>query len=376
MRLKLPQLVRRSLKATSFWRDYSLILGEFKYFPWIAFGAIAFAFGAALFEGFGFGFLLTFLQSLVSPDAAPFHTGHDWFDVWILGVNESATSRLFRVSGLILISTWIRAVFNYLSQVFTELTQHKLVDSLRRRIFEQLQSLSLSYFTKAKSGELVSTLTNEIGSLRAAFGALSYIVTKGLTLIVYLFLLFTISWQLTIISVMLFSLVAAGLKNLNARVREASFGIPAASGRFTSVSMEIISGIRTVQAFATQDYERQRFYRASSDLLDVSMKAVKRWALIRPLAEGLASTVLISMIIVALTVFVANGMLQTASLLTFLFILFRLVPAIHELNGNVAVLNNFTGALDNIQQLLRTDNKPYLSQWYATLSRAATGDFL
>jgi subfamily B ATP-binding cassette protein MsbA len=361
MRLKLSGFIRRSLKATSFWQDNYLILREFKYFPWIAAGAIAFAFGAALFEGFGFGFLLTFLQSLVSPDAKPFHTGHGWFDVWILGVNESATNRLYRVSGLILLSTWIRALFNYLSQVYTELTQQKLVDRLRKRIFEQLQMVSLSYFTKTKSGELVSTLTNEIGSLQAAFGSLSYIVTKGLTLIVYVFLLFQISWQLTLISVMLFSLVAAGLTNLNARVREASFGIPAASGRFTSVSMELISGIRTVQAFATQDYERQRFYSASSDFLSAVMKAVKRWALIRPLAEGLASTVLISMIIVALTVFVANGTLQTASLLTFLFILFRLVPAVHEMNGNLAMLNSFTGAIDNIQQLLRTDNKPYLT---------------
>ncbi len=300
------------------------------------------------------------MQSLVSPDAKPFHTGNDWFDVWILGIHESATNRLYRVSGLILLSTWIRALFNYLSQVFTELTQQKLVDRLRKRIFEQLQMLSLSYFTKAKSGELVSTLTNEIGSLQAAFGSLSFIVTKGLTLFVYVFLLFQLSWQLTFISVMLFSLVAAGLTNLNKRVREASFGIPAASGRFTSAAMELISGIRTVQAFATQDFERKRFYGASSDFLHAVMRAVKRWALVRPLAEGLASTVLISMIIVALTVFVANGTLETASLLTFLFILFRLVPAVHEINGNLATLNSFAGSLNNIQELLRTDNKPYL----------------
>ncbi len=64
MRLKLPGFVRRSLKATRFWRENYLILREFKYFPWIAAGAIAFAVGAALFEGFGFGFLLAFCKVL------------------------------------------------------------------------------------------------------------------------------------------------------------------------------------------------------------------------------------------------------------------------------------------------------------------------
>jgi subfamily B ATP-binding cassette protein MsbA len=66
------------------------------------------------------------------------------------------------------------------------------------------------------------------------------------------------------------------------------------------------------------------------------------------------------MIVIALTVFVANGILQTSSLLTFLFILFRLVPAVHEINGNRSMLNSFHGSLDNIRELLRTDNKPYL----------------
>lgn len=112
MRSKLSDGVQSRVKATRFWRDNSLILREFRHFPKIAIAAILFALCAAFFEGFGFGFLLAFLQSLISPTAPPFQTGVNWFDVWILGINASATSRLYRVSGLILASTWIRAGFN------------------------------------------------------------------------------------------------------------------------------------------------------------------------------------------------------------------------------------------------------------------------
>jgi len=124
--------------------------------------------------------------------------------------------------------------------------------------------------------------------------------------------------------------------------------------------MEFINGIRTVQAFATQDFERQRFYKASGDVLEASMIATRSYALVRPLAEALATTVLIGMIILALTLFVTNGIMQTASLLTFLFILFRLVPALHEINGSRAAMGGFWGSLHNIRELLETDNKPYL----------------
>jgi ABC-type multidrug transport system fused ATPase/permease subunit len=57
---------------------------------------------------------------------------------------------------------------------------------------------------------------------------------------------------------------------------------------------------------------------------------------------------------------VANGSLEVASLLTFLFVLFRMVPAIQELNGCSATLNALQGSVHNIQDLLSTEDKPYL----------------
>ena len=356
----LPTFIRSQLKATSFWRDNYLILREFKYFPRIATLALVFAISAAAFEGVGLGFLLAFLQSLINPNAEPMQTGINWIDIWILGVNESATSRLYRVSALILLATWIRAGFNYLTHVYTEITQLNLVDRLRQRIFEQLQALNLGYFSKTNSGELVNTITGEIGRLQQAFNLSTFLITKSLTLAVYTILLFRLSWQMTIISVMLFTLLAVGLTNLNRRVREASFPVSQAYGKFAGTAIEFINGIRTIQAFTTQNFERQRYYQASSDIVSTSTKAVVSLAMVRPLAEGAATTILVGMIIVAMTVFVANGTLQIASLLTFLFILFRLVPAIHEINGNRAFLSSFRGSIENINEVLRSDNKPYL----------------
>jgi ABC-type multidrug transport system fused ATPase/permease subunit len=160
-------------------------------------------------------------------------------------------------------------------------------------------------------------------------------------------------------SMLLFSLLAVGLSTLNARVREASFDVSRASGQFTSTAMEFLSGIRTVQAFATQDFERRRFYEASDNIVKTNTKSTMAWALVKPLAEGLATTVLIAMIIVAFTVFVSNGTLQVASLLTFFFVLFRLVPNLQDVNNVLAQLSTLHGSADSIKELLKTDNKPY-----------------
>lgn len=359
MPLTLPAPIRNLLRATKIWQNNYLILREFKYFPEVTILALVFTFLAATFEGVGIGFLLSFLQSLTTPDAKPVQTGIDWFDIWVLGINTSAISRLYRISALILLTTWTRAGFNYLASIYTEICQLKLLDRLRKQIFEQLQALSLTYFASTRSGELINTITTEIERIKQAFGGFAFLLTSSLTALVYFLSMFLLSWQLTIIAVLLFTLLAVGLSTLNGRVREASFGVTIASGQFTSTAMEFISGIRTIQAFATQDFERKRFYGASSNIVTSYRKAILAWAVVKPLAEGLATTVLISMIIVAFTVFVANGTLQVASLLTFFFVLFRLVPSLQSVNNVMAQLSTLQGSTDNIKELLRTDNKKY-----------------
>ncbi|WP_066377750.1 MULTISPECIES: heterocyst formation ABC transporter subunit HepA [unclassified Anabaena] len=359
MRFQPNQLIRNLLKATSFWKDNYLILQEFKKFRKIAILALVFSVLAATFEGVSIGFLLSFLQSLTSPDAQPVKTGIEWFDILILGAKEPAINRLYRISVLILFSAWLRATFNYFSQVYIELAQLYLGDRLRKSIFEQLQSFQLSYFSKISSGELFNTITTEIERIKQVFSGAAFLLTRGLAVLVYVISMFVISWQLTLVSTMLFSLLAVGLSNLNARVRETSFGMSVANGNFTSAAVEFINGMRTVHAFGTQNFERDRYYKASQEVVSSTTKVIITWTLVKPIAEAIATTVLVGMIVLAFTNFVSDGQLQISSLLTFFFVLFRLVPFIQDINGTRAFLSSLQGSADNIKNLLRTDDKPY-----------------
>ncbi len=347
------------MKATSFWKNNHLILREFQYFPKIAILALLFSLLAAAFEGVGLGLLLSFLQSLTSPQAEPIRTGVSWFDIWILGVNASATSRLYRISMLIWLSTCTRAIFNYLANTYTEFSQIKLTDRLRKQIFEQLTSVSLSYFSTSKSGELINTITSEVERFRQVFNGSAFLFTRSLAVMVYLLSIFLISWQLTILSIMLFGLMAVGLSNLNKQIRESSFAVSTANGQFSTTAIELIGGMRTVWSFATQDFERRRYYQASDYVVRTSTKTARLWSMIKPLAEVVATTILIAMIVIAFNGFLINGAIQVASLLTFLFILVRLVPIIQDLNSIKGVLSSLHGSSENIKELLRTDNKTY-----------------
>jgi ATP-binding cassette, subfamily B, bacterial MsbA len=353
MHSEASQIIRNLFKATRFWQENHLILREFNHFRKITILAVVFSFLGASFEGVSIGFLLSFLQNLTTPDK-PIHTGIGWVDL-MLASNTLPLSPIYRISLLILLSTWMRAAFNYFAGIYTESAQLNLADRLHKQIFEQLQSMRLSYFAQTRAGELINTITTEIERIKQVFSGSAFVFTRMITVLVYFIVMFLISWELSLISLLIFALLAVGLSTLNARVRETSFGISTANAQFTSTAVEFINGIRTIQAFSTQEFERKRFYAASSNLLDSAIKVVLAWTLVKPIAESIATTVLISLIVISFTMFT----LPVASLLTFFFVLVRAIPSIQDINGTSAFLSTLQGSAENIKELLRTDNKPY-----------------
>jgi len=353
-------ILHRLIKKTQFWKENALVLKELSYLRKLVFFAVVFPFLSAAFEGFGIGFLFAFLQVVATPNAPPFRVGVEWFDIWVLGSQTSTQEQLYRICALILGSTWIRAGFNYLSAYSSELIKLKLVDRLNRRVFEQVQGVSLSYFGKSRSGETVNILTTEMGRLQQAVTVFNFGIFKLLAGTVYIFILLKISWQLASISAVLFGGITYFISTFNTRIRENSFPVSQANGLFAAKSIEIINGIRTINAFTTQDFERRQFYNSSDRVVKTSIQSLKSYLIVRPLLEGLVTTVMVGMIVAGLTIFVSNGTIQTATLLTFLLVLFRLLPSLQEVSGALASFSSFQGSIQTISNFLSPIDKPYL----------------
>lgn len=373
MNFKIPMSIRRLFKASQFWQDNYLLLRELKHFKKTVILAVIFTLLAALFEGFGVGFLLSFLQSLTQPDAAAVKTGIDWIDIWVLGANQPANDRIYRISGFILLTTLVRTSFFYLGRVYAGYAQADLTYQLRMRIFEQVQSLSQKFFTTTRSGALVNTMTTEIAQLKQAIDIMSVLLIRSSILVTYLISMFALSWQLSSISIMLFILLTVGISNLLRQVREISFNVTSANSWYTSVALEFMNGIKTVQASVAQDFERKRIHRASNKLRLKERKSAIFRVSIEPISEAVSTTILVSMLLFSFAFLIPTGQLTVASLLTFLFILFRLIPLVRILNGSRSRLSNFQGSINNIKELLRTDDKPYIDNGFKQFSMLRRG---
>ncbi|MEM1239890.1 MAG: heterocyst formation ABC transporter subunit HepA [Cyanobacteria bacterium P01_H01_bin.26] len=359
MKLKLPGIFGTLLKTTQFWRENYLILQEFKYFRGLVFLAIFFAFTAAAFEGMTVGFIASFLQGLTNPNEPPIQTGVSWFDTVFLATQAPAAERIYRLSGLLLIGVWLRASFDYLGEVYSKKSSLKLVDRLRRRIFDQLESFDLSFYSSVSSGALISTIRGEVNQVQQAFNVLAISIVHGSKVLAYLVAMLMLSWQLFLISALVFGLMSVGLTSLTAKVREASFEVPKANKTFTSSALSFINGIRTVHASGTQTFERQRYYAATQKIYNTQLAVTKLSAMVKPIIEGLGITLLVGMVVVSYSLLISTGRLKAAELLTFLFVLIRTTPLVSSLNGTRVGFIASQGALHAVTELLKREDKPY-----------------
>jgi ATP-binding cassette, subfamily B, bacterial MsbA len=368
MQMHVPTFIRRLFLSTKFWQENYLILRAFKPYARTAIIAVIFTLLGAVLEAGGIGLIASLLQGLTNPNQPPVHTGIDFLDVWLLGTNAAAPERIYRISGLILVTVWLRAVFSYFGRYFAKVCEVNLIDSLRKRLFEQFQRLSLSYYTQSRSGELINTFSNEVTYISYAFNEIINFVTKACVILAYAIAMFVISWQLTVTTVLLFSLLAVVAASLVRRVRETSFEMTSAGGELTSKAIEFIGGVRTVQAFWTQDFENKRFNKVAERFAKAWLKASAISGIVQPFVEAVATTILIAMILVAVSTLVSNGSLHVISLLAFLFALFRLLPIIAHMNSSWGIIAMHYGSVKNVHEMLRTDDKTYLRDGEAKFS--------
>ena len=315
---------------------------------------------AAVLEGIGIGLLLPFLENLLNPNSSPLATGWSWFDRVALAVDQEALVRLYRVSALILCSIWLRVLVAYAGSVVSTTMIEAILDRLRRRLIDQVQSVAVSFFSTARTGDILNTITTEITRMQSLFQIARMFIVTGLMLVVYVVIIIALSWQLALLTLAFCGLLFGVLNGLLRKLRWSGRVIAQNRANVSMMTSEIIGGIRTINEFGTQAYEGRRFGAVSEEARIQNVSAYIRSALVGPLSQGIAATTLIVMVIVAVQLLIWPGHMLTAALFAFLVVLLRLLPLVQSVNTARAEWSVYRGALDRVTDLLRRDDKPYL----------------
>jgi ATP-binding cassette, subfamily B, multidrug efflux pump len=204
---------------------------------------------------------------------------------------------LIKYPALILLGAALQGLFRYCWRINIHGFSRRCEADLRDRVFSHLQKLPLSYFQYAKTGDLMSRLTNDIHAVRELMGFGSLAIVDATVVIVFsLTLMITIDPWLTLWSMLAMPLIPLVVRVFGRQIFRWSRETQVQLSDMSAYVLENLSGIRVVQAYAQEQNQIRGFDAVSSEYRRKSMWLATLWGVFWPLMQvmtGLAATVVL-----------------------------------------------------------------------------------
>lgn len=268
------------------------------------------------------------------------------------------------MTGVIILGIIIKNIASYSSALSASYLIKILTIDLRKLGLELLLEVDLEFYAKTRVGDLINRLGGEIGRAANAINNLIRIIITGITILVFVFLLLVISWQLTLITSILLSLVALANQYVIEKSRYFGKQLSDLSKAYSVRVLETLNGIKLVKATANEEREYQLITGLIRDREQADFHSQVSFASIGPINEITSILVLIIIIFLGRSFFASQLRAISALLLTYLLVLFRLLPFISQLNNARSQLSNTSASMEIVDEFLQRADKPVMKNGF------------
>ena len=225
---------------------------------------------------------------------------------------------------------------------------------IREEMFSHVQNLSFSNVDKLKTGNLITTLTNDIVQVQRMMMMMMRIMVKApIQFVGSLIMTYMISPRLFLILLVLVPLLSMTMVILFKKGYPLYRIVQSKLDAVNTVMQENLSGIRVVKAFVREDFERERFSKANDDYMDSTVKVSRIMAVMFPIIM-----ILLNVGIVAVLWFgnieVANGNIQVGKVIAFINYLLQLLVSIMMVAGMMMMYSRAQASAERIEEVLET----------------------
>jgi len=285
------------------------------------------------------------------------------------GIKVKDGSALNRVVVLYVIVTVIGYISGRLQYITINRAGEGFLRELRITVFDKLQKQSMSYFDREKAGVLVSRMTADIESMAELiqFGLLQF-VSAFLLLCLATILLFVMSWQLSLVALLVLPILIIASIRFQRTSNHAYLDVREKVGNNLSTLQEGITGVRVIQAYGQEANRSERFRQSNRALFDSHMYSVKISTWYFGLVEfaGIAAT---GAIIGFGGWLVHRGSVSIGTVTAFVLLLANLFDPVQQLSqlyntvqSSTAALHKLIGIIDAVPDVAEADEPTQLPE--------------
>lgn len=306
---------------------------------------------SSFFEGFQLSLLVPMTdrifnnKPIVIPNKLPAFIG-----AFVDRLNAMTPEALFTVFPIVvIIALLVKNLFVFCYQYLMSDLSQAVMRDIRYQLYAKIQDLSLDYFSKKRTGELISRITHDVNVVENAVSyGLTDLFRQSFMIILFVAIAFSIYPKAAFLMFVVFPLIGIPMTQIGRRLRKISKGTQEKMADINTLLLETISGIKLVKAFGTEQYEKDRFKAKNHEYYKLRMKSIKRLVVIPPITEMFGALCGVAVILWMGKVVMSGG-LSFGVFILFFGSIMSIISPIKKL-GNVHAL---------IQQALAANERIY-----------------
>lgn len=263
---------------------------------------------------------------------------------------------LYIIIVVILVTFFIRALTTFGHRYLMGYIGQAVIMDIRNALYHHLQRLSIAYYDRRRTGDIMSNLTNDISALQTA------IVTDFITLVQEsaIFIgsfgsMIYLQWKLTVLCLIIVPLVSYVIKFFGKKLHNSGKDVQETLADVTSMLQETIQGVRIVRSFNRGAYEEKRFQKINKLSFTAAVRAIRQQSQMTPFVEFLAAIAVCAIIWYG-GVSVIDGVMSTGELIAFLIYAINLANPTRRVAESVGNIQKSLAAADRVFSIL--DEQP------------------
>ena len=260
---------------------------------------------------------------------------------------------LQRVVLVILAAIALKNIFAWISGQVGASLQELVTRDLRNIVYRHLLQLPLSYFQRTKTGQVVARILTDTAQSKALITELvTRSLQSGATIIVSIVVLVSLSWKLTLVSLVLAPMLIGLLQPILKKLRKRHRRLSNEYGEMTSIVQEAVSGIRLVKATGAEPHETGRFTDASGRYAKAMTRVAALGALSQPLTEVAGTGIAVLVLWIGAQQVLVDRTLDGADLITFLLVVLRMLQPLKQISQVPATAQSSMASAERLFEVL------------------------
>lgn len=273
----------------------------------------------------------------------------------------------------IFLAILIKNLVSFASSVLFIRIAQDIARELRDNVISTLLRADMGYFSRSSVGTLSQWVLKEVDETAMLLVASVQAFSDLVMIIIFVAVLLVISWQLTLVTFLLLALLALFSQQLTRRSKHAGRCQVDNGLRLAKALHEVFSGIRLIKANCCEIREEKRLTLVVHERARLGFKCYALSSFPAPVAEVVGVVALLAIVLFAHLLVPGSNQILPAVVMTFVFILFRIIPLVGSLNQRRSEMSALTASAEVVVQALNPADKVFLPDGNSTFTGLKNG---